>query len=83
MDTHLKKGDSISPHYDSMIAKVIASGPSRDVAIERMRKALDSFIVEGVPTTIPLHRALMDHPGFIAGDTDTGFLEREIKGLLS
>ncbi|MGB0641067.1 MAG: acetyl-CoA carboxylase biotin carboxylase subunit [Myxococcota bacterium] len=83
VDTHLKNGDSISPHYDSMIAKVIASGPSRDVAIERMRKALDSFIVEGVPTTIPLHRALMDHPGFIAGDTDTGFLEREIKGLLS
>jgi acetyl-CoA carboxylase biotin carboxylase subunit len=83
VDTHLQVGDTISPHYDSMIAKVIASGPDRNVAIARMRTALDSFIIEGVPTTISLHRALMDHPGFIDGNTDTGFLEREMEGLLS
>jgi acetyl-CoA carboxylase biotin carboxylase subunit len=48
-----------------------------------MRKALDEFEVEGVPTTAPFHRRLLDHPGFIAGDTDTGFLERELEELLS
>jgi acetyl-CoA carboxylase biotin carboxylase subunit len=81
-DTHLVEGDAISPHYDSMIAKVIAVGRDRAQAIERMRVALDSMVIEGVPTTIPLHRQLMGHPGFIAGDTDTGFLERELEGLL-
>ena len=82
-DTHLQEGDAISPHYDSMIAKVIAVGATRDEAIERMRRALDEMVIEGVPTTIQMHRRLMDHPGFLAGDTDTGFLERELKGLVS
>jgi acetyl-CoA carboxylase, biotin carboxylase subunit len=81
-DTHLCEGDSISPHYDSMIAKVIAVGRDRTQAIERMRQALDSVVIAGVPTTVDLHRRLMDHPGFVAGDTDTGFLERELEGLL-
>ena len=81
-DTHLQQGDSISPHYDSMIAKVIAVGGTRDEAIDRMRQALDEMVIEGVPTTIQMHRRLMDHPGFLAGDTDTGFLERELEGLL-
>lgn len=83
VDTHLSEGDTISPHYDSMIAKVIATGSTRDEAIGRMRKALDAFHIEGVPTTVGFHRRLLDHPGFIAGDTDTGFLEREMKGLMS
>jgi len=83
VDTHLKEGDAISPHYDSMIAKVIATGATRSEAIERMRGALDAFSIEGVPTTVGFHRRLLDHPGFIAGETDTGFLEREMKGLMS
>ena len=83
VDTHLVEGDSISPHYDSMIAKIIAYGSDRTEAIARMRKALDEFEVEGVPTTAPFHRRLLDHPGFISGDTDTGFLERELEELLS
>ena len=65
-----------------MIAKVIAVGGTRDEAIDRMRQALDEMVIEGVPTTIQMHRRLMDHPGFLAGDTDTGFLERELEGLL-
>jgi biotin carboxylase len=65
-----------------MIAKVIAVGRDRTQAIERMRDALDSIVIAGVPTTVDLHRRLMDHPGFVAGDTDTGFLERELEGLL-
>jgi len=81
-DTHLREGDAISPHYDSMIAKVIAVGSDRTQALIRMRQALDSMVIVGVPTTIRLHRLLMDHPGFVAGETDTGFLERELEGLL-
>ena len=81
-DTHLREGDAISPHYDSMIAKVIAVGRDRAEAISRMRQALDEMVIDGVPTTIALHRRLMDHPGFLAGETDTGFLERELEGLV-
>ncbi len=81
-DTHLQEGDSISPHYDSMIAKVIAFGSDREEAVARMRVALDSIRIEGVPTTVPLHRKLLDHPGFLAGQTDTGFLERELGSLI-
>jgi acetyl-CoA carboxylase biotin carboxylase subunit len=83
VDTHLKQGDRVSPHYDSMIAKVITVGRDRAEAVQRMRDALDSMVVTGVPTTISLHRRLLDHPGFLEGDTDTGFLEREMEGLLS
>ena len=82
VDTHLQEGDAVSPHYDSMIAKVISTGKDRMEAIERMRSALSSFRVEGVPTTIDFHRRLLNHPEFIAGRTDTGFLERELKELL-
>ena len=83
VDTHLKAGDRVSPHFDSMIAKVITFGSNREEAIQRMRMALDEMVVEGVPTTIALHRRLLDHPGFLAGDTDTGFLERELEALLA
>ena len=48
-----------------------------------MREALDSFVIEGVVSTVGFHRRLLDHPGFIAGETDTGFLERELEGLVS
>ena len=83
VDTHLKQGDSVSPHYDSMIAKVITVGSDRAEAIQRMREALDSFVIDGVVSTVGFHRRLLDHPGFIAGETDTGFLERELEGLVS
>jgi acetyl-CoA carboxylase biotin carboxylase subunit len=83
VDTHLAEGDRVSPHYDSMIAKVIAHGPDRATAISRLVVALDAFEIEGVVTTLTLHQRLLRHPGFVAGETDTGFLERELEGLLS
>ena len=78
VDTHLREGDRISPHYDSMFAKIITHGPDRPSALARMRGALDQLQVEGVPTTAALHRAVLDHPAFAAGAYDTGFLEREL-----
>ncbi|MFT5686725.1 MAG: acetyl-CoA carboxylase biotin carboxylase subunit [Myxococcota bacterium] len=82
VDTHLKQGDRISPHYDSMFAKVIAHGATRQQAIERMIAALDATEVRGVSTTIPLHLAVLHHDEFTSGNYDTRFLERELPSLL-
>ena len=65
----------ISPHYDSMIAKLIVWAPTRDEAIARMRRALSEFIIEGVKTTIPFHMKLLNHPIFNRGTFDIKFLE--------
>ena len=83
VDTHLQAGDKISPHYDSMIAKVIVTAPTRVGAIQRMRDALDALVIEGVPTTAPLLRRLLDLPQFMDGSTDTGLLERHLEDLLA
>ena len=77
VDTHVYAGYTVPPFYDSMIAKVIVHGRDRPEAIAKMRLALDTFIVEGVTTTIPFLGALMNHPKFIAGDVHTKFLEKE------
>jgi acetyl-CoA carboxylase, biotin carboxylase subunit len=77
VDTHIYAGYSVPPHYDSLLAKVIVHGNTRDEALARMRQALDSFIIEGVTTTIPFLSRVMRHPDFIAGRVDTKFLERE------
>lgn len=74
MDTHVYAGYKIPPYYDSMIAKLIVRGKTRALAIRKMRRALDEFVIEGVRTTIPFHRQLMDDPRFQAGDFDTTFL---------
>jgi len=66
----------IPPYYDSLVAKLITFGQSRDEAIARMSRALDMFVVEGIYTSIPLHQRIMKHPDFIAGRLDTNFLER-------
>ncbi len=66
----------IPPFYDSLVAKLIASGRDRTEAIARMRRALEMFVVEGIYTTIPLHQRIMQDPDFIAGKTDTTFLSR-------
>jgi acetyl-CoA carboxylase biotin carboxylase subunit len=76
VDTHIYAGYTVPPYYDSLLAKVIVHGNSRDEALARMRQALDSFI-EGVTTTIPFLGRVMRHPDFIAGTVDTKFLERE------
>ena len=82
VDTHLRQGDRISPHYDSMFAKLIACGPDRTEAIRRMVGALDGLEVEGVPTTAALHRSIITHPDFVAGAYDTRWLERRLPTLL-
>jgi acetyl-CoA carboxylase biotin carboxylase subunit len=77
VDTHIYHGYTVPPYYDSLLAKVIVHGNDRDEAIARMRQALDSFIIEGVTTTIPFLGRVMRHPDFVAGSVDTKFLERE------
>ncbi len=77
VDTHIYAGYTVPPYYDSLIAKVIVHGNSRAEALARMSQALDSFIVEGVTTTIPFLRRVIHHPDFVAGRIDTKFLERE------
>ena len=65
----------IPPYYDSLIAKLITRGRDRDEALARMRRALDMFIIEGIKTSIPLHRRILANPDFQAGRLDTHFLE--------
>ncbi|MEA2030981.1 MAG: acetyl-CoA carboxylase biotin carboxylase subunit [candidate division Zixibacteria bacterium] len=69
----------IPPYYDSMIAKLIVKARTREDAMNRMRRCLDEFIVEGVPTTVPFHKEIFRHPDFIAGDYDNTFLETKFK----
>jgi len=75
LDTHVYAGYSIPPNYDSMIAKLITTAQSREEAISKMKRALDEFVIEGIKTTIPFHRQLMDHPDYIAGNYTTKFME--------
>ena len=76
VDTAAYTEGVIPPYYDSLIAKLIVRGKDRDEAVSRMSRALEMFIVEGVYTTIPLHRRILADPDFRAGNFDTGFIER-------
>ena len=75
LDTHVYAGYMIPPHYDSMIAKLITTAQTRQEAIDKMKRALDEFVIEGIKTTIPFHRQLMDHPDYVAGNYTTKFME--------
>ena len=75
LDTHVYGGYTIPPHYDSMIAKLITTAQTREEAINKMKRALDEFVIEGIKTTIPFHRKLMDHPDYISGNYTTKFME--------
>jgi len=75
LDTHVYGGYIIPPHYDSMIAKLITTAQTREEAINKMRRALDEFVIEGIKTTIPFHRKLMDHPDYISGNYTTKFMD--------
>lgn len=75
IDTHVYAGYSIPPNYDSMIAKLIVTAQTREEAINKMKRALDEFVIEGVKTTIPFHRQLMVHPDYISGNYTTKFME--------
>jgi acetyl-CoA carboxylase biotin carboxylase subunit len=75
VDTHCYNGYTIPPNYDSMIAKVIACAPTRDEALDRMKRALQEFVIEGVKTTIPFHIRMMDDPAFRSGKFTTSYLD--------
>jgi len=76
IDTFLHADATVPPFYDSLVAKLVAHGRNRAEAIARMDRALDGFIVEGIKTTIPLHKRILAEPDFIAGKFDTHFLDR-------
>lgn len=78
LDTHVYSGYSIPPNYDSMIAKLITTAQTREEAISKMKRALDEFVIEGIKTTIPFHRQLMDDPDYVAGNYTTKFMENFI-----
>jgi acetyl-CoA carboxylase biotin carboxylase subunit len=76
VDTHVYSGYTVPPYYDSMIAKLIVTAARRDVAIARMRRALSEFIIRGIKTTIPFQQVVINHPDFIAGTYDIGWVGR-------
>jgi acetyl-CoA carboxylase biotin carboxylase subunit len=76
LDTHAVAGYRVPPNYDSLVAKLLVYQPTRADAIACMRRALDEFVVEGIHTTIPIHREIMRHPAFRDGQVDTTFIER-------
>ncbi|RRJ92358.1 acetyl-CoA carboxylase biotin carboxylase subunit [Paenimyroides tangerinum] len=75
LDTHVYSGYTIPPNYDSMIAKLITTAQTREEAISKMKRALDEFVIEGIKTTIPFHRQLMDNPDYVAGNYTTAFMD--------
>jgi acetyl-CoA carboxylase biotin carboxylase subunit len=76
VDTHAYQDGVIPPYYDSLVAKLIAHGRDRAEAIQRMKRALDLFVVEGIHTSIPLHKRILNEPDFVAGNFDTNFIKR-------
>ena len=74
VDTYITSGARVPPFYDSLIAKVIAHGPTRPIAIDRLRRALAETLVEGIATNIPFHLAVLDDPAFQSGGVDTNYL---------
>jgi acetyl-CoA carboxylase biotin carboxylase subunit len=74
VDTHVYAGYSVPPFYDSMIAKLICKAQTREDCIKKMQRALDEFVIEGIKTTMPFHKALMKNEAFKSGDFNTGFM---------
>ncbi|MFC1616921.1 acetyl-CoA carboxylase biotin carboxylase subunit [Candidatus Margulisiibacteriota bacterium] len=82
LDTHLYPGYSIPPNYDSMLAKLIAFGKDRKEALQRAKRALEEFIIDGIPTTIPFHQKVIENDSFKKGKFDTSFIEKNINEIL-
>ncbi|WP_253707962.1 acetyl-CoA carboxylase biotin carboxylase subunit [Bradyrhizobium sp. WD16] len=81
VDAGYRAGDTVSPNYDAMLAKVIAWGPTREAALERLAHGLDDSDLRGIVTNIPFLSALVTHPAVRANTIDTGFIERELAAL--
>jgi acetyl-CoA carboxylase biotin carboxylase subunit len=78
VDSHIYDGYNVPPYYDSMIGKIIAYGDSREIALARMRNALNEMLIDGIKTNIPLHRDIMNDAAFIQGGTDIHYLEKKL-----
>ncbi|MBR4682896.1 MAG: acetyl-CoA carboxylase biotin carboxylase subunit [Elusimicrobiaceae bacterium] len=78
VDSHMYSGYTIPSYYDSLIAKLIVTAPDREHLLARSRRCLDEFVIEGVKTTIPFHRKIVNNADFIQGNTDTGLIERMV-----
>jgi acetyl-CoA carboxylase biotin carboxylase subunit len=76
VDSALYAGYAVPPHYDSLIAKLVVHGATRPQALARLRRALDEFVIDGISTTLPLHRRIAADPEFQAGDYTIHWLER-------
>lgn len=76
LDTHVVTGYRVPPHYDSLVAKLLVYQPTRAAALACMRRALAEFVIDGIKTTVALHREIFNHSGFIEGQVDTTFIER-------
>lgn len=81
VDSHLFSGYEVPPYYDSLLAKLIVWGETREAAIARAKRALDELQIEGLPTTIPFLQRLLAHPGFTSGETYTRFIQEEAVAL--
>jgi acetyl-CoA carboxylase biotin carboxylase subunit len=79
VDTHVYSGYSVPPYYDSMIAKLIVTGATREIAIARMKRALGEFMIRGIKTTIPFQQEILAHPDFASGNYDIGWVSRFIE----
>ncbi|MCU0797521.1 MAG: acetyl-CoA carboxylase biotin carboxylase subunit [Akkermansiaceae bacterium] len=76
VDTHVYSGYTVPPHYDSMIAKLIVTAATREIAIARMKRALSEFMIRGIKTTIPFQLEILNHPDFVSGNYDIGWVGR-------
>ena len=79
VDTHVYSGYTVPPHYDSMIAKLIVTAATREIAIARMKRALKEFTIHGIKTTIPFQLEIIDHPDFVSGHYDIGWVGRYLE----
>lgn len=82
IESYVRAGSKISPYYDSMVAKLIVTGQSREEAIARGKRALFEFVIEGIKTTIPFHQRVLENKTFVQGDAHTDFIETEMGDLL-
>jgi acetyl-CoA carboxylase biotin carboxylase subunit len=78
VDSHMYQGYSVPPHYDSMVAKLIAHGKTREECIKRIERALDEYVIGGIKTLLPLHRKLVKEPDVISGNYDIHWLEKNL-----
>jgi acetyl-CoA carboxylase biotin carboxylase subunit len=79
VDTHCYAGYEVKPYYDSMIAKLIVHQPNRELALACLRRALSEFVIEGIHTTVPFYRDLIQHGGYVNGDFNVHFVEEMLE----